>query len=182
MRHGKKVRMLTEGGMMIALGTLLGMIKLYQAPNGGSISAGSMIPIIIFSVIWGIGPGVAVGSLFGLLDFILKPYFYHPIQFLLDYILAYGVLGLAGMSRKFGNDKISLKGSIVGTILGIFFRIISHVLSGVIFFAEYSGDQNPWIYSIVYNATYLIPELIISLVILVLIWKPLENFIVKREI
>lgn len=183
MNKSKNVKMLTDGGMMIALGTLLGMIKIYQAANGGSVSAGSMIPIIVFSIIWGIGPGFAVGSVFGLLDFILKPYFYHPIQFLLDYILAYAFLGLAGLARKTGEDKrISLSGSIIGTILGISGRALSHVLSGVIFFAEYAGDQNPWTYSIVYNATYLIPELIISVIVLVLIWKPLSNFIIGREI
>lgn len=54
-------------------------------------------------------------------------------------------------------------------------RMLSHVLSGVVFFAEYAGDQNPWLYSIGYNATYLIPELIISIVILLLIWKPLKG-------
>lgn len=173
---GKKVsvRMLTEGGMMLALAVLLNQFKIYQAPNGGSISAGSMIPIMIFALRWGIGPGLVVGGTYGLLDFIFKPYFYHPIQFILDYILAYGLLGLAGIGYDKDNNKPT-SSMVIGVIVAIGGRMISHVLSGVVFFAEYAGDQNPWIYSILYNATYLVPELIISLVVLLLIWKPLKK-------
>ena len=51
------------------------------------------------------------------------------------------------------------------------------VLSGVVFFAEYAGSQNPWIYSIAYNATYLVPELVISLIVMIIVWKPIQKFI-----
>ena len=174
------VKMLTEGGMMLALAVLLNTIKIYQAPNGGSISAGSMIPIMLFALRWGVSPGLVLGATYGLLDFILKPYFYHPIQFILDYILAYGLLGLAGIGYNKYNNGNSYTGLVVGVVLAIGGRMLSHVLSGVIFFAEYAGDQNPWVYSTIYNATYLIPELIISLVVLILIWKPLRAFINRK--
>ncbi len=179
---GKKVsvRMLTEGGMMLALAVLLNQFKIYQAPNGGSISAGSMIPIMIFALRWGIWPGIVVGATYGLLDFILKPYFYHPLQFILDYILAYGLLGLAGIGYDKDEDR-STSSMVIGVILAIGGRMVSHVLSGVIFFAEYAGDQNPWVYSIVYNATYLVPELIISLVALLFIWKPLKRYLIIKK-
>lgn len=174
------IRMLTEGGMMLALAVLLNTIKIYQAPNGGSISAGSMIPVMLFALRWGISPGLVLGATYGLLDFILKPYFYHPMQFILDYILAFGLLGLAGIGyNSDGNDEKGNKGLIIGVILAISARMLSHVLSGVIFFAEYAGEQNPWIYSIIYNASYLVPELIISLVVLLLIWKPLRRIITR---
>lgn len=172
------VRMLTEGGMMIALSVLLSYIKIYTLPNGGSITAGSMIPLMIFAIRWGVGPGIIVGATYGVLDFILKPYFYHPIQFLLDYPVAFGLLGLAGLGylidKSNGYTKLSL-----GVTLGIAGRMLSHVLSGVLFFAEYAGDQNPWIYSIGYNMSYLVPELIISIVVLMLIWKPLNKSITR---
>ena len=179
MKKRFNIKMITEGGMMIALAILLNSIKIYQAPNGGSISAGSMIPILIFSLKWGVGPGIIVGATYGILDFMLKPYFYHPMQFILDYILAYGLLGLGGIGyiAKYNNKPKGYIGMIFGVCIAILGRMISHVLSGVIFFAEYAGDQNPWIYSIVYNGTYLIPELIISLVVLMLIWKPLIRII-----
>lgn len=173
-----KVLMLTEGGMMIALAALLSYIRIYQAPNGGSVTAGSMIPIMIFAIRWGLGPGLAVGATYGLLDFILKPYFVHPLQMLLDYPLAFGSLGLAGLAYVMSRKKESpgVFPLVTGVTLAIMGRLIFHVLSGVIFFAMYAGDQNPWIYSIIYNATYLVPELIISLLILMIVWKPLQKF------
>lgn len=177
-RKKSKVLMLTEAGMMIALSVLLSYIIIYQAPNGGSVTAGSMIPIMLFAIRWGILPGITVGTVYGILDFMLKPYFYHPIQVLLDYPIAYGLLGLAGvayiLNKNNRNNYISLS---IGIILAILGRLISHVLSGVVFFSEYAGSQNAWLYSIIYNSTYLIPELVISLVILLLIYKPLEKIL-----
>ncbi|MBW4828636.1 MAG: energy-coupled thiamine transporter ThiT [Clostridiaceae bacterium] len=177
MKRKWSTRMLAEGGVMIALSILLSYIKVYQAPQGGSVTAGSMIPIMFFAMRWGVGPGVFVGAIYGILHFILKPYFYHPIQFLLDYPIAYGFLGLAGIATM-KNGKTSGKDYFMiflGVLLSIGGRFISHLLSGVIFFAEYAGDQNPWLYSIVYNAGYLVPELIISVIILLLLWKPLSR-------
>ncbi|WP_409227435.1 energy-coupled thiamine transporter ThiT [Gudongella sp. SC589] len=174
-----KVLMLTEGGMMIALSALLSYIRIYQAPNGGSVTAGSMIPIMIFAIRWGLGPGLAVGATYGLLDFILKPYFVHPLQLLFDYPFAFGSLGLAGIAYVLTKKKgKSGYGSVLlGVSLAILGRLVFHVLSGVVFFAEYAGDQNPWIYSIVYNATYLVPELIISMIVMIVVWKPIQKFI-----
>jgi thiamine transporter len=169
------VKMLAEGGMMLALAVLLNTIKIYQAPNGGSISAGSMIPILLYAIRWGLGPGLVVGSVYGLLDFIFNPYFYHPFQFLLDYIFAYGVLGIAGIAYTKENKENSVTKMIIGIIIAISGRMLSHILSGVIFFAEYAGDQNPWVYSIGYNATYLVPELIISVAVISFIWKPIRK-------
>ncbi len=172
------VNMLAEGGVMIALSVLLSYIIVYQAPQGGSVTAGSMIPIMFFAMRWGVGPGVFVGAIYGVLHFILKPYFYHPLQFLLDYPIAYGFLGLAGIAaiKKIkdmdGKDYFKV---VFAVLLAIFGRMISHILSGVIFFAEYAGDQNPWVYSIIYNGQYLLPEFIISSIILVLLWKPLSR-------
>lgn len=174
-----KTLMLAEGGMMIALAALLSYVKIYQAPNGGSVTAGSMIPILLFAVRWGILPGVAVGASYGILDFILKPYFVHPIQLLLDYPVAFGALGLAGIAYAFSikRQKNSYTALTIGVSIAILGRMIAHVLSGVVYFAEYAGDQNPWIYSIVYNASYLVPEFIISIVVLIIIWKPIQRIL-----
>lgn len=178
MKKKFNVKMITEGGMMIALSLLLSYIKIYTLPNGGSITAGSMIPLVIYAIRWGVGPGIAIGASYGIVDFILKPYFYHPIQFLLDYPIAFAMLGIAGLgylnNKSNGYARLSL-----GVALGIAGRMISHVLSGVIFFAEYAADQNVWIYSILYNSSYLVPELIISLIVLILIWKPMKNLIIR---
>jgi len=171
------VKMLAEGGIMIALATLLSFIKIYKAPQGGSVTAGSMIPIMIFAMRWGLGPGLLVGCVYGLLQFAIEPYIYHPIQFLLDYPIAFGCLGLAGIA-KMDDEQLSNNNYfmiVLGVLLAIGGRLISHLLSGVIFFAEYAGDQNPWVYSALYNGGYLLPEFIISSIILVLIWKPISK-------
>ncbi|NLY85215.1 MAG: energy-coupled thiamine transporter ThiT [Tissierellia bacterium] len=177
MKKRLRVRILAEGGMMIALATILSYLKIYDAPMGGSVTAGSMIPIILFAIRWGIVPGLAIGACHGILQFILEPYFYHPIQFLLDYPLAFGLLGLAGIIFHF-KEKDSFNKYIrifLSIFLGIFGRMVCHVLSGVVFFAEYAGDKNPWIYSIQYNAFYLVPEFIISFIVIFIIWKPLQR-------
>lgn len=171
------VKMLAEGGIMIALATILSYIKLFKGPQGGSITAGSMVPIMIFAMRWGVGPGVVVGSLYGLLQCVLDPQVYYPIQFFLDYPIAFGFLGLAGIA-KMDNKQLDKKGFLsvaLGVLLAIGGRFVSHLLSGVIFFGEYAGSQNPWIYSTLYNGGYLLPEFIISVIILMLLWKPLSK-------
>ncbi|NLK43428.1 MAG: energy-coupled thiamine transporter ThiT [Tissierellia bacterium] len=182
MKNSSRVRMLAEGGMMIALATILSYLKVYDAPMGGSVTAGSMIPIIIFAIRWGILPGLAIGGAYGILQFILEPYFYHPIQFLLDYPLAFGLLGLAGIMYHIRrNNSLNKYVSIfLSSLLGIFGRMICHVLSGVVFFYEYAGDKNPWIYSIQYNAFYLVPELIITSIVIFIIWKPLQRVLKEQ--
>lgn len=177
MKNKWNVRILVEGGMMIALATILSYVKIYSAPMGGSVTAGSMIPIILFAIRWGMIPGITIGGLYGILQFILEPYFYHPLQLILDYPLAFGLLGLSGIAYHIKNkDDISgYVKAFLAIFIGILGRTISHVLSGVIFFAEYAGDMNPWLYSIVYNAYYLVPELIISSIVIFIIWKPIQR-------
>ena len=83
----------------------------------------------------------------------------------LDYVFAYGLLGVAGFF------KLSGWGIAAGVTVGTALRYVSSVLSGALLFAEYAGDQNPWVYSLGYNATYMLPELVICVVALVLLFK-----------
>lgn len=171
-----QIRSITEGSLAVALATVLSLIVVYKMPQGGSITAGSMVPIIFYSLRWGAKKGILAGGVFGLINFMISPYFYSPIQFLLDYILAYGLLGLAGI---FSSKEFSIKNVILGSSLGILARAISHILAGVFFFAEYAGDMNPWVYSGIYNASYLVPELIISIIVISILYKPLTNILSK---
>ncbi|SCG83503.1 Proton-coupled thiamine transporter thiT [Proteiniborus sp. DW1] len=177
----EKVRFMAEGGIMIALATILSMFKIYEAPFGGSVTAGSMIPIILIGIRWGTLPGLLVGVVYGLLQAVLEPYIVHPIQFLLDYPIAFGLLGLSGFYKNIKSIKIGSKTlEYVGVILGIFIailgRFISHVLAGVVFFSENAGDINSWLYSLGYNGSYLALELIISVIIIILLWKPIKTY------
>lgn len=169
--------MLVEAGIMIALAIILDRIKIYGAPQGGSVTAGSMIPIFLFAFRWGLGPGVIAGALFGILQLILGGWVFSPAQAVLEYPVAFGFLGLAGIfsGKVYKEDENGIIGIVAGVLLGVATRFVCHLLAGVIFFSEYAGSQNPWIYSLIYQASYLVPEFVISAVILSLIWKPLRR-------
>lgn len=169
-------KMLTEAGIMLALAFILGRITIFKMPQGGSITAGQMIPLIIFGIRHGAGPGILVGAVYGVLDMIFGGSIYHPVQAILDYPLAYASLGLVGFfSREFLETK-AISPVLKGSFLGVFARFICHVLTGVIFFGSYAPEgQNVWAYSIIYNGTFLGVEFIITVIIIYL----LRNFITK---
>ena len=153
------------GSMCIAIGFVLSCIKLYRMPQGGSITAASMLPIIIFAYAYGAGPGLTLGAVYGVLQFILKPYFYSLPQFLLDYPVAFGCLGLAGFFSKSKNTRLGLTLGAVAAAAG---RLIAAVASGVLFFAEYAPEgMSPLAYSLGYNASYMVPECIICVALAV---------------
>lgn len=177
---GMSIRFIVEAGIMVALATILSYIKLYHMPQGGSVTAGSMVPIVLVGLRYGVKKGVLVGVLYGVLQSILEPYVVHPVQYVLDYPLAFGLLGLSGVGKNI-YSKVSQKGLVhyvaivCGVCLGIFGRFASHVTAGAVFFKEYAGDQNAWIYSSIYNGTFLSLELVITAVVILLLWKPLER-------
>lgn len=178
----EKARFLAEGGIMIALATVLSMVKIYEAPFGGSVTAGSMVPILLIGIRWGSLPGIIVGVIYGMLQAVLEPYIVHPIQFLLDYPIAFGLLGLSGLYKiikgyEHKSKVIEYLGATFGIFIAILGRFVSHVLAGVVFFSENAGDINSWLYSLAYNGSYLSLELIISIAVIILLWKP-----IRREI
>jgi thiamine transporter len=162
-------KIMVQVAIAIALGTVLKMFRIIQMPMGGSVTLGSMLPIIFIAYIYGPRVGYLAGLLFGIMDLLLGAYVVHPIQLLLDYILAFGVLGVAGYFKE---------NVILGTFTAIGFRFLCHVISGVVFFSSYAGDQNVLIYSILYNGTYLLPEAIITIVLLAIV--PLKR--IKHEV
>ncbi|RLI37807.1 energy-coupled thiamine transporter ThiT [Candidatus Bathyarchaeota archaeon] len=156
-------RVLAEIVMVVALSVVLSFIKIYTLPQGGSITAGSMVPLIWISLRRGVKTGVFTCFVYSLVQFALEPYAYHPIQVLLDYPIAFGALGLAGL---FGSYPL------IGVGVGIGGRFISHFLSGFLFFAEYAPEgMNPIVYSAIYNGSYLVGEVIVSAIITYIIVK-----------
>lgn len=144
---------LTYGSICIALSFVLSYIRFFKMPQGGSITAGSMIPLMLFAYWFGPADGVIAGMVYGLLQFIQDPFIVHPLQVVLDYPLAFGALGLAGLSKK--NFSLSLA---IGTIFRFFFSF----LSGALFFVEYAkqAGEAPVVYSLGYNSVILIDGLI----------------------
>ncbi len=164
MARGKQkwtTRMMANASLCVALAFILSYVKLYEMPQGGSVTLASMLPIFMFAYAYGVAPGLMIGFAYGLLQFVQGGWFVHPVQFLLDYPLAFAMLGFAGIAKKLPDSW----GMIPSVLLGTFMRFVCAFLTGVFFWGEGAGDQNVLIYSAVYNGTYLIPETIICLVI-----------------
>ena len=164
----RDVRVLTEAALAIALAFVLGLIKVFQMPMGGSISL-EMIPLILLALRQGPLVGIVAGAAYGLLDLAIEPFIVHPVQVLLDYPLAFGALGLAGFFQP------TVRGAILGTVVAVLARFICHFISGVVYFASYAPEGwNVYIYSAAYNAAYLIPSLIIAVVVVLVLLRALE--------
>lgn len=161
-------RVMAESGMVIALATALSLVKFFTAPFGGSVTAGSMIPIILLSMLRGPVVGVTVGVLYGMVQFMLGPWFLTPLQFVLDYPAAFACLGLAGFLWSPGQSeehssfhRLLAVAPAVGFAIGG--RFLSHFFAGVFFWGHYAPEgTSPWVYSLLYNAGYLVPEFTIS--------------------
>jgi len=173
-----KIRKLTELGVALALATILNFLKLYKMPQGGSVTL-EMIPIIFIALRWGWKEGVFLGATYGLLQLLLDASIYYPLQAILDYPLAYGLVGFAGLvSNLFAKSSFKVRSTLItmATILGASFRLLAHVISGVVFFGDYAPKGvDVWVYSLGYNASYMIPQIIITIIALVLLNKGLEN-------
>jgi thiamine transporter len=162
-------KMLTFMGLAIALTAVLKMFKVYQAPFGGSVTFGSMIPILLVGYFYGTEVGLLTGFVYGIVDLILGPYILHPIQVLFDYPLPFMMLGLIGLVK--GKDK---KFVFLGTLLAVVARFMCHYFAGVVFWGSYAPDgMSPYLYSLLYNGSYLLFDSIIVLVILAIL--PLDK-------
>jgi thiamine transporter len=148
---------------MIALSAGLYMVKILTLPQGGSITLGSMVPIFVLAFRRGTKVGMAAGACLGLIVLVIEPFYYYPIQFILDYPLAFAVLGLAGLFKKW---------PVLGVGVAIFARFLCHFVSGAVYFCSNlpAGYTCP-AFSVVYNASYLIPEFAISAVIVFFLAK-----------
>ena len=183
---------LTVSAMMIALAFVLNMIKIFQMPQGGDVTLFSMLPICIVAHLYGTKWGILTGAVYGVLQALTSGYtptnremtiLQFSLMMFLDYILAYSVLGLTGIFR--GKFKNKMLGFILGISVAAILRLSVHTVSGYILFAAYaeayfaqevlggfgqwvltnlSGGGLVWFYSLVYNATYLLPETILTII------------------
>lgn len=158
----QRLVLLTEVGLSVALAVVLSFLKLWEMPQGGSISL-AMLPLFVLALRRGLWPGVVAGALYGVVDAIIEPYVVHWAQFVLDYPLAFAAVGLAGLFaaallRATRDGRTGRAAAlVVGAVaLGACGRYAAHVLSGVVYFASYAKGQPVLAYSLAYNSFVLV--------------------------
>ena len=181
MKQEKPFRALCESAILLALGIVLSYVKFFQLPFDGAITLASMLPICLISIRFGIKWGLGAAFCYswsqilqgGVFSWGLTPTMLIS-SLLLDYILAFSVLGLAGTFRRRG-----VLGKIGGITLACFLRFVVHFLAGIILWANFeefvafgtSWVSHPVLYSLCYNGVYMLPDTAICVAIAILIFK-----------
>lgn len=183
-----KTKKLTLSAIMIALSAVLSLVKVYQLPLGGSITLFSMLPVCAVAICYGTKTGLFASILYAFVQIALDlgalmGYGMTTLTWigclLFDYILAYGFLGLAGLFRKKGTVGI-----VFGVVIACVVRFISHFISGSIVFSVWCPDGwNVYWYSLCYNGSYMLPELIITVIGALLLFRipTIKKLIEERQ-
>ena len=174
---GKKQKTNTKtmvvSALLVGLSIVLTRITIYSLPQGGSVSLFGMLPIVICAYFFGTRRAVMCGMCVGMIDLIFKPYVIHPIQLLLDYPLAFGAIGFAGLIFMAKKD-----GLIPAYLFGVLCRYICAVISGVVFFGAYAPEGfSALTWSLWYNVLYLAIEAAGTVVLLLI---PSVRYSLKR--
>jgi len=147
-------RSIVFGAISIALSFALSYIKFFEMPQGGSLTLASLLPLMIYCCMFGTRRGVIACLIYGVLQAIQDPWIIHPMQFLLDYPLAFGMIGISGIfiEKRVFKGKKRVIGFALGAIIAVVGRYLCHVLSGVFAFAEYADRSSALVYSLTYNS------------------------------
>ncbi|GGH74795.1 thiamine transporter [Pullulanibacillus pueri] len=178
-----KVLLLTEAAIMIALSVILSFMK-FSGPwlYGGSVSF-EMLPIVLFALRRGLLWGAISGAVYGIIDCLIDPWVVHPVQFLLDYPVAFLVVGFAGLFKitKAQSNMKKVWIIISATALGSFLRLVSHFLSGVIWFGSDAPKGTPVaVYSFLYSLGYILPSFILIAFVLSLFVKSAPQLLERK--
>ena len=182
-----KTRIMTECAILIALSTVLSFVKIWHMPWGGSVTLFSMLPVCYVSVRHGVKWGLGSAFLYSALQLFLGITLDGLLGWglaggilvaciLLDYVIAFTVLGFSGVFAKKG-----FAGIMAGTTISVTLRFVCHLFSGVYVFASvgklWEGFEtaNSWLYSLVYNGCYMLPELVMTLVGAAIVYKALDK-------
>ena len=170
------VRILTEGAILMALAEVLSFLPLYKMPWGGSVDL-AMLPIILFCVRHGLGAGLLVSTAHGFLQMLFGGGFAIGWESILgDYLVAYAVLGVAGLFR----GRFYL-----GAAVACVARFFVHYVVGATLWAQYMPEEffgmtmtTPWIYSALYNGAFMLPDLVVILAAYAILSKtPLSRYL-----
>ncbi len=177
------IRPLCEGAIMVALSLILGLFKVFELPQGGSISL-EMLPLFLYCVRWGMKSGFVVCLAFGVLQIFVQGVLAYGWQsILLDYIAAFTVIGVAGLFR--GRER----GIFWGTLLGAAARFAVHFISGITIYRILAPTElfnttftSPWMYSLAYNGSYVAIDTAICLIIFAALYLPLRRYITGADL
>lgn len=149
---------LVSSALMLGLAVVLQQFSIFHMPQGGNVTAGGMLPLILVAYRFGVGTGVLTGFVYGMITIIQDPFILHPVQVLFDYPLPFMAMGLVGLCRNH---------LLLGTVLAFVGRFLCHFISGVVFFSSYAPEGvSPIWYSLVFNGSFLSVELVICCLIL----------------
>ena len=181
MQTHKSLRVLTEGAILIAMAEILSFLPLYKMPWGGSLDL-AMLPIILFCVRWGFGPGLIVSFAHAVLQTLFEGGIAIGWQSIVgDFLVAYTVLGLAGL----------FKGKFYpATVVACVARFLVHYVVGATIWAEYMPETffnmtmtTPWIYSALYNAAYMLPDMVVILIVGAILMKtPAKKYLLGTDL
>ena len=176
-----RLRVLTEGAILIALAEILSLLPFYRFPWGGSIDL-AMLPILLFCVRRGFGPGMLAATAHAVLQTLLEGGIAIGWQSIVgDFLLAYMVLGLAGLLRK----KF-----FAATVVACAARFLVHYVVGATVWAEYMPEEffgmtmtTPWVYSALYNGAYMLPDMVLVLIAGALLLKtPAKKYLLGQDV
>ncbi|MCI5837994.1 MAG: energy-coupled thiamine transporter ThiT [Christensenellaceae bacterium] len=162
---GFPTKSISYAAICIALSFALSYLRIVKMPQGGSITIASLLPLMIYAYMFGTKKGIFAGAIYGLLQAIQDPYIVHPAQFLLDYPIAFACIGLCGLFANSAIKDDRWKFALGGVVAGLA-RFVMHFLSGVFAFAAYApAGQNVIVYSFLYQAGYVLPDIAIAIIV-----------------
>ncbi len=180
-----RIRALCEGAIMVAIAQILSYLKLFgDMVNGGSITFAAF-PIVLYALRWGLGKGLLASFAFGVLQLIFDgAYAWGWQSMLLDYVVAYTPLGLAGLFKG------KAWGIFPGAILGNAARFVVHFISGVTIYRIYEPTEvlnfgvfdDAVVYSLVYNAAYMVPCMILTVALAAVLYVPMKKFYAGKDL
>ena len=178
------IRALCEGALLLAIAVILNNFKLFRLPSGGSITL-EMLPMFVFALRWGVGPGLLTSFLYGVVQLFIDGAIAWGWQsLLLDYVLAFVPLGLAGLFRG------KRWGIFAGSFLGAFVRFIVHFISGITIYAIVAPTElfnitytSPWMYSLAYNGSYMLISTVFVMILLgLMLASPLKKYLLAQDL
>ncbi len=170
---GFSTKAISYAAVCIAMSFALSYLRIVKLPQGGAITIASLLPLMIYSYMFGTRKGIFAGAIYGILEALHDPYIIHPAQFILDYPLAFGCIGLTGMfAQNKSLQKVPQLQFALGAVVAGLCRFVMHYFSGVFAFGAFAPEgQSVYVYSLVYQAAYVLPDMAIAIAVGVFVFS-----------